>query len=213
MKLLEKIDNYFYEKNSKKEFYYILVLIALALGFLIYYYLYPFAKQYNNEAVNRYQSLIDKIQREKIQLNVLKVRKIKYQKDLQTLNKKMNELRKEKVFFNELTNLMDFAEFNRAKWADFVKNIIMDAKSEGLKVKLVKNTVFEEKDKKDLKNLPESMVVKKMSVGLELKGNYINFIHFIYKYENMKDLIRVEKMEVKDKHTFYVEFTLYGYEK
>ena len=57
------------------------------------------------------------------------------------------------------------------------------------------------------------MIVKKMSIGLELNGNYINFIHFIYKYEDRKDLIRVEKMKVKDRNDYYVEFTLYGYEK
>ncbi len=213
MRLLERIDKYFYEKSSKKEFFYALLLIVLALGFITYYYFYPYAKKYNEDAINRYENLVSKIQSEKVQLNVLKVRKIRYEKELQTLSKKMNELKKEQMFFSELINLMDFAEFNRAKWAEFVKNIILDAKSEGLKVKLVKNTIYEEKNNKKLKNLPKNIIVKKMSIGLELKGNYINFVHFIYKYEDVKDLIRVEKMEIKNKHDFYVEFSLYGYEK
>ena len=211
MNFLDKIDSYFYEKESKKEFYYILGLIVIALGFLIFYYIFPIAKDYYNNSINKYEDYISKIQTARVQLNVFKVRKIQEERKLQTLNKKINELKKEKVFFEELTNLMDFAEFNKAKWAAFVKNIIIDAKNEGLKVKLVKNIIYSSKNV--IKNMPKGTIVKQMSVGVELYGNYINFIHFIYKYENTKLLIRVTKMKIKDKHDFYVEFTVYGYEK
>ena len=211
MKFLEKIDTYFYEKESKKEFYYILGLIVLALGFLIFYYILPISKNYYNNAINQYENYISKIQTAKVQLNVLKIKKIQKERKLQTLNKKINELKKEQVFFEELTNLMDFAKFNKTKWASFVKNIIIDAKNEGLKVKLVENKIYLSKNA--IKNIPKGMVVKLMSIGLEVKGNYINFIHFIYKYENTKFLLRVTKMKIKNAHDFYVKFTLYGYEK
>ncbi len=211
MKMLERIDKYFYEKSSKKEFVYLLILLVLAIGFVIYYYIYPIAKNYQLKSKEEYLNTLTLLQQQKVQLNVLKVKKIQLQKQLQTLSKKLSELRKEKIFFDELTNLLDFAEFNQVKWAQFVKNVIMDAKAEGLKVKSVENKIFDEKEK--LKKLPSGMIVKKMSIGLELNGNYINFIHFIYKYEDRKDLIRVEKMKVKDRNDYYVEFTLYGYEK
>jgi len=213
MKLLDNIDKYFYEKSSKKELYYTLGLITFVLGFIIYYYIFPMVKQFNINSKNQYDNLISTIQRDKIQLNILRARNIQLQKKLQTLNKRLKELKKEKMFFDELTNLMDFAEFNRARWAEFVKNIIMDAKTEGLKVELVENKVYNENDKKEFNKLPSNMIVKKMSIALDLSGNYINFIHFIYKYEDRKDLIRVEEIKIKDRKHFYVKFTLYGYER
>ena len=210
MNFLDKIDNYFYEKSSKKEFYYALILIIFALGFVIFYYIFPIAKDYYKNSIKSYQKYVSKIQTEKIQLNVFRIRKLQEEKKLETLNKKLNELKKKELFFEELTNLMDFAEFNKAKWAEFVKNIILDAKNEGLKVKLIKNKIY---NIKEIKSPHKKIVVKQMSIGLELRGNYVNFIHFIYKYENTKLLIRVTKMKVKNKHEFYVEFTIYGYEK
>jgi len=213
MKLLDKIDKYFYEKESKKEFFYALGAIVLALGFIIYYYIFPAVQNFDKQSKDQYNNLVSTLQRERVQLNVLKVKNIQSQKKLQTLNKELKQLKKEKMFFDELTNLMDFAEFNKERWAEFVKNVISDAKSEGLKVTLVENKIYDENDKKEFKKLPSNLLVKKMSIGLKLKGNYINFIHFIYKYEDKKDLIRVEDMKIKDRHNYYVKFTLYGYEK
>ena len=215
MKLLDRIDNYFYEKGSKKELVYSIVLIVFVLGFLMFYYVLPIAKTFEEKAKSTYENVLSSLQREKVELNVLKAKKIQSQKKLQMISKQLNELKKEKIFFDELTNLMDFAQFNQARWAEFVKNIIIDAKNEGLRVKLVKNiTINEDKNKKtSLKKLPKSIIVKKMSIGLKLNGNYINFIHFIYKYEDRKDLIRVEKMKVNGRNDYYVEFSLYGYEK
>ena len=215
MKIIDKIDKYFYDKTFKKEFYYALVLLVFLIGFIIYYYIFPLVKDFDLKSKEHYNNLVTSIQEKRIRLNVLKAKDIQSEKKLQLFKKQLIELRKEKMFFDELTSLMDFAKFNQAKWANFVQNIISDAKHEGLKVKLVENDIYNgnEQDKKKFVKLPSNILVKKMSIGLNLNGNYINFIHFIYKYENRRDLIRVEKMEVKDRHDYYVKFTLYGYKK
>ena len=210
MNFLDKIDNYFYEKESKKEFYYISLLIIISLGFLVFYYILPISKSYYNNAINEYESYISKIQTARVQLNVFKIKKIQEEKHLQKLIKKINNLKKEKVVFEELISLLDFAKFDKSKWASFVKDIIIDAKKYGFKVKLIENKVF---TYKNVKKIKKNTILKQISIGIELKGNFINLIHFIYKYENMKSLIRITKMEIKNPHDFYVEFTIYGYKK
>lgn len=215
MNFLDKIDKYFYEKESKKEFFYALGAIVLALGFIIYYYVFPPLQDYDNKIIKKYNKLISSLKQDKLALMALRAQNIRLNKDLKMLKEKLQKVRKEKEFFNELVNVMDFATFNRAKWAEFVKNVIIDAQNEGLGVKLVENKIYnenEKNDKKENKKEPD-WITKKMSIGLNLDGSYLNFINFIYKYENRKDLIRVDKIEIKNKNNFYVEFVLYGYER
>jgi len=211
MNILERIDHYFYNK-SKKEFMYVVVLLILVIGFIYFYYIFPFAEKYEKNAFSNYQSKLNTLNVNKVQLNVLKIQNIKLKNSLRDLKNKILSLKKQKVFYNELVSLLDFAEFNRYKWAEFVKNVLDDAKSEGLKIKLLENTIVNENSKK-FKNMPKQIIVKKMSVGIDLNGNYKNFIHFLYKYESMKDLIRVEEMKIKSKTDQYVKIDLYGYEK
>jgi len=214
MNFLDKIDKYFYEKESKKEFFYTLGAIVLALGFIIYYYIFPPLQNNYNKILKKYKNAINLKQNKMIFL-ALKAQNIRLNKDLKMLKEKLQKVRKEKEFFNELVNAMDFVKFNEVKWAEFVKNVIIDAQNEGLGVKLVENKIYnenEKNDKKENKKEPD-WITKKMSIGLNLDGSYLNFINFIYKYENRKDLIRVDKIEIKNKNNFYVEFVLYGYER
>ena len=127
---------------------------------------------------------------------------------------KLINLKKQESFYEELTDLLDFARFNKQKWANYVKNLILDAKNEGMKVKLIENKIYDEDvNNTKLKNLPERLIVKKMSIGIELNGNYKNFIHYIYKYENLKDLLRIGAIKINSKNNYYVKFFLYGYKK
>jgi len=209
MNILNNIDKYFKEKDSKKEFVYTILSIVFALGFIIYYYIFPAINSFDVKAHKTYKKLKSDLQQEKIELNVLKAQDRQLRKSLKILKAKLKNVKKEKIFFDEITNLMDFAEFNMANWSSFVKDIIQNAKNEGLKVKLVENKIYNENDQKEGSNI----LVKKMSIALELKGNYINFLHFIYGYENKKELIRIEEMKIKNRNDYYVKFTVYGYGK
>jgi len=211
MNVLERIDQYFYNK-SKKDFIYVVILLIFVIGFVFFYYIFPFAEKYEKKAFSNYQSKLKSLNISKVELNALKIQNIKFKNNLRDLKNKILSLKKQKVFYNELVSLLDFAEFNRYKWAEFVKNVLDDAKNEGLKIKLLENKIVNANNNK-FKNMPKQIIVKKMSVGIDLNGNYKNFIHFLYKYESMKDLIRVEEMKIKSKTDQYIKIDLYGYEK
>ena len=288
MSILEKIDNYFYEKPSKKEFYYILGLIIAMIGFGFYYYIFPIAEDYHKKEEKRFQSLNNSIRNTQRDITLLKVRRVKLIKEEKDTRYTLKELKKDRVVFSQLVNVLDFAQFNRLKWARIVKNIIKDAKKDALEVMFIENQLLDEKSdklreinmqisslKKRIENLNEAMLLdssksafylkkigdyykeidklkkakeevlknyenmlihKKMKLGLDLKGDYINFIHFIYRYEDIKDLIRVSNIQIgskinikksKNKNSkkeepknedansihYYVEFIIYGYER
>ncbi len=213
MKLLKSIDNYFYT-HTKKDLIYSILGSAVLIGFVYFYFIYPNAESFEKAKEKEYNGLLQTLQQTQIQLNVFKAQKIKLSNNLKISKTKLVNLKKQKSFYQELTDLLDFAQFNREKWANYVKNLILDARDEGMKIKVIENEIFDgEINGTKLKNLPKSFIVKEMSIGIELNGNYRNFIHYLYKYENLKDLLRVESIKIKSKNLYYVKFTLYGYEK
>jgi ArsR family metal-binding transcriptional regulator len=102
-------------------------------------------------------------------------------------------------------SLLDFAEFNKYKWANYVKNVVDNAKNEGLKLIDFKNELY--KDKKN------SLINKKMDIIVNVNGEYKNLIYYIYKYENTKELLRVNELKINDKGNYMIKFSLYGYKK
>jgi len=211
MSVFNKIDQYFYKK-SKKDFIYMVILLIMTIGFVYFYYVFPLAKNYESNALSNYQTKLDNFNRDKIQLNVLKIQHVQLKNKVRDLQSKFFSLKKQTVYYTQFITLLDFAKFNKYKWAQFVKNVLDDAKNEGLKIKVLENKIVNENIDK-FKNMPKQIIVKKMSVGIGLSGNYKNFIHFLYKYESMKDLIRVGEMKIKSKTEQYIEIDLYGYEK
>ena len=213
MKILNKLDNYFY-KSTKKDFLYIILAAVFLIGFIYFYFIYPRAKNFEVSKQNTYTHFVQALNHTKIQLNIFRVQKIKLSNQLKVLSSELINLKKQKAFYLELTNLLDFAEFNKQKWANYVKNIIFEAKNEGMKVKLIENKIYDgHLNNSKLKIFPNNIIVKKMSIGIKLNGNYRNFLHYVYKYENIKDLMRVEAIDITSKNSYYVKFTLYGYKK
>lgn len=205
MKLLNQLDEYFYSKSSKKEFYYAIVMIVFLLGFIIYYYIFPIAQSFEENSVKHYNKLNTDIRNLQMRVNILNAKKMRLKKDYQSFNKKLKNLNKEALFIEELVKLLDFVKFNEYKWASYVKKAVFNAKNEGLKVEIIQNKLLNDTNK--------SKIQPKAEITLELNGNYLNFIHFIYINESLKDLIRVKEMNIKDKHNFDVTFVLYGYEQ
>ena len=213
MKLLKNIDDYFYA-HTKKEFMYSILGSVLLIGFIYFYFIYPNAENFEKVVEKKYNNLLQTLQQTRIKLNVFKTQKVRLSNDLKISKIKLINLKKQKSFYQELVNLLDFARFNDTKWANYVKNIIYDAKKEDLNIKVIENKIFDEDaNNTKFKNLPKSLIVKEMSIGIELNGNYKNFIHYLYKYENLKDLLRVETIKIKSTNLYYVKFILYGYEK
>jgi hypothetical protein len=114
------------------------------------------------------------------------------------------------MFYTELANLLDFAEFDQYKWANLVRETVTDAKNKGMEVTKVENQIYDINTTKN-DEMPE--IVKRMDIGIELEGKYKNFIYYLYNYENRKELIRVKEMKITSPSTFYVKFSVYGYDR
>ena len=200
MSVLSRIDDFF-SNRSKKDFGYMILLIFILFSFIIFYYIFPIVKKFENQAYINYQTKLKSLNNSKIQLRVYRIEFLKSQNRLKELKNQFLSLKKQKVFYQELSNLLDFAQFNKYKWAVFVKNLIDDAKNEGLKVKLLKNDANETSDE---------LIAKKISLDIDLIGNYKNFIYFLYTYESRKDLLRIEKINIKSPTHQYIKINLYG---
>jgi len=209
MAIFDKIDSY-YEMKGKKEFYYTLLAIVLAIGFIVFYFITPKASTFASSNEQKFRQFTQSLNQNLMELNGFKAQNIRIQRELKEMHMKFITLNKNKIYYSQLVNLLDFAHFNKQKWAYFVKNSIIDAKAQGLEVKLVKNIYDENKSMK--KNiLSNEVIVKKINFKLDLKGGYKNFIHYMYEYENMKPLIRVNSFKIIAPDIYDIEFSLYGY--
>ncbi|QCT94277.1 hypothetical protein FE773_03505 [Caminibacter mediatlanticus TB-2] len=213
MKLFDRIDEYFYSK-SKKEFIYTILLFIILVAFIIYYFIYPIAQQYNKKQESQFHSLTTKLNNLKITNNVLQARINLLNKKIKQQTLELATLSKKKMFYNELANLLDFAEFDQYKWAKLVKDTVNDAKAKGMLVTNVENKIYDVNiinNNKQTNKLPK--IIKRMDIGIELEGKYKNFIYYLYNYENRKELIRVKEMKITSPSTFYVKFSVYGYDR
>jgi len=207
--IFDKIDSY-YKIKGKKEFYYTLLAVILAVGFIIFYFITPKASDFANSNEQRFKQFTQNLNQNIMELNGFKAQNIRIQRELKQMHTKLITLNKNKIYYSQLVNLLDFAHFNKQKWGRFVKNSIIDAKAGGLEVKLVKN-IYDE-NKSIQKNIVlNKLIVKKINFALNLEGTYKNFIYYMYKYENMKPLIRVNDFKIIAPNKYYIEFSLYGY--
>ena len=203
MKLIREIDNYFYEK-SPKDTLMVYLMILLVIGFVVFYFLLPQAQKYRDKQLNTYNKTKTQLQTLQTRKNVLNIQIITLRKKIKNLTLEKAALKKQKDFYDELANLLDFVEFNQYKWGEFVKNLVINAKKEGLKVLGFSNQLFDE---------DKGLINKKMEINLRVRGEYKNLLYFIYQYEDIRDLLRIEDIKISKDRNFEVKFILYGYEK
>jgi hypothetical protein len=209
MKFFDKIDAYF-EERPKKDFVYSVILAVFVLGFLIYYFIFPVASKYAQTQEKKYDNLVTQLSNLKVRLNVYNARISLLSRKIKEKQNELASLNKKKIFYSELVNLLDFAEFDQYKWANIVRSTVKDAKNKGMIVKGVTNKIYDVKIKTG-KKMPD--IVKRMDIGISLEGKYKNFIYYLYSYENRKELIRVKEMNITSPATFVVTFSVYGYNK
>jgi len=203
MKLINEIDNYFYKK-SPKDTVMVYLMILIIIGFVVFYFLLPQAYKYRDTQLNIYNKTKAQLQTLQTRKNILNAQILSLRKKIKNLTLEKTALKKQKDFYEELANLLDFVEFNQYKWGNFVKNLVINAKKEGLKVLGFTNQVFS--DSKGLIN-------KKMEVNVKVGGGYKNLLYFIYQYEDVRDLLRIENIKINKDKNYEIKFTLYGYEK
>ncbi len=222
--IFDKIDSYF-EGRDKKEFYYVLAFIVLLIGFVIYYYIFPLAQGYKEKEENLNKDLKEEIAKLNNDISVLRSKIFALNKKISQLKSDLGKVKKEKIFYEELAKLLDFVNFNQYVWGQFVKGCVDDARRNGLEVVDIKNVLYtqQKKEPKRVKKLSrkkevkkpqkQKFISKKLDVTLTLKGDYKNFIWYIYDYENRKELIRVSQMKILSPNSFSVTFSLYGKEQ
>jgi len=202
MMIIKKIDDYFYSK-PKKDFYSMLAAIGIGIGFVFFYFIYPQINAFKSRTEKEYNKMTEEVKKLKTDLRLKKLESIRFENDVKDVKKELVTLKNKEDLYKNLVSLLDFTKFNREKWSTFVKNIILFA-NKNMEVQLIENQV-------DTNST--GLISKKLEVGLKLKGNYIDFVNFIYHYEDMKELIRVNKIETNSTDNFYIKFILYGYEE
>ena len=204
MKLIENIDNYFYSKPLKDTLMFYLLLVVV-IGFIGFYFVLPYAQKYRDTQFKQFQNSKNTLQSLIVKNNIFNTKIYSLKKRVKKLTLKKITLKKQKDFYDELVDLLDFTKFNKYKWGKFVKNLVLNAKKEGLHVLGFTNKIFATNNK--------GVINKKMEINVKLNGEYKNLIYFIYRYENLKDLLRVEGININKKNIYNIKFTLYGYEK
>ncbi|AZV46962.1 hypothetical protein C3L23_06655 [Nautilia sp. PV-1] len=203
MKVINRIDDYFYKK-SPKDTMMVYLMILVVIGFVVFYFLLPQAKNYRDTQMNIYIKTKSQLVSLKTKRNVLNAQIITLRKKIKNLILEKTALKKQKDFYDELANLLDFVQFNQYKWGEFVKDLVKNAKKEGLKVLGFTNKVY---------NNDKGLINKKMEINLNVSGAYKNLLYLIYQYEDLRDLLRIEGITIDKNKNFKVKFTLYGYEK
>ena len=202
--LLNKIDDYLYKKE-KKEIILIYLMIILLVGLVFFYFITPSLDEYNKKEEEKYQTLKSKLENLKTQQMVFSTRIVSLQNKIKILNLEKISLNKQKDFYYELTNLLDFIYFNQYKWGNFVKNVVENSDRYALEVKEIENKIYDTNTTK--------LINKKMDIALQLKGPFLNLLSFLYFYENKKDLIRISELEMDSNESYNIKFSMYGYEK
>ena len=204
LNIIDKIDQSFYNK-SKQDIALTYFLAVLVIGFIFFYFIIPQIRAYKISEYNKNISL--KTQKRTLinENRVLSTQILTKNKTIKQLAIQKNLLIKQKTYFNELSDLLNFIDFNKEKWSKFVKNLVKNAQKEGLKVESFSNIIFNNKKVKGIN--------EKVMFTVKLKGTYKNFIYFLYLYENRKDLLRVTGISMDSKREYVVNFVMYGYEK
>jgi len=208
MSVLKKIDKYFYE-HSAKDALYIYLLLAILIGFIMFYFVYPATKSYSKNQEKQYLKLVNDKQSLESTRNVLQTRITLMNKRIKELTSKLEVLNKQKTFYNELTSLLSFANFDQYKWAQLVKESVDAAKSEGMRVIKLSNNIYDDKNVTKKSNF----LVKRMDMDIYLKGDYKNFIFYVYNFENRKDLITVSEINITSPVDYKLKISVYGFVK
>jgi len=201
--MIRKLDALF-EGKSKKDIIYMHLAAISLIGFIAFYFIYPIASSYSSKEEKQFKNNSDKLNTLKIKRNVYTAQIALLMRDKNKIMKEKNNLYKQKMFFNDLVDLLDFAKFDKYKWANYVQNIVYNAKNEGLKLMKFENYLYDDNN---------TTINKKMDVIINTTGKFKNFISYIYKYENTKELIRVNELNISDKGEYMIKFTLYGYKE
>lgn len=199
-KLLDKLDKFLetQKESEQKLFFFLPVLL---FGFLSYYFLYPMTNQNLENSINENKSLQSKISNLKTTNNGLKNQNLKLSTILKKADKILIDLRKDKNEMDSLINQLDFLKFDLNKWAEFYNNIPNLAQKYNLLIKNLENEMNIENS--------ENLINKKMTLTIDVYGNFINLIKFMNEFESKKELVKIKSIKIDNRHMIVV-IEIYG---
>jgi ribosomal protein L22 len=203
------LDRYF-EGKSLKENIILFLIVASAITFLMFYIFFP--KIYKLEKKEK-----TSLQHNEKTLKELKVKKKAFNAQTKVLTNIIAKTEKENkiltnqnMFFKDILNTLDIIVFKDKNWINYVQNIVKNANKKGLKI-LSLNTVHFDKDKNLTKN--NKPVVKKMEININLKGNFLNLLSYMYDYEKNKNLLKIENFNISEDNNYSLKISIYGERK
>ena len=194
MSRLDKLDNYY---NSRKptEAWFMVLLAAGILGYIIHLLVYPTAESAKKSAENKNKQLKkDKLSAERYLRSIsgptgtdrtYLVRK----KDAIITNKEnqvndyRTKLAKIKGSFNQMNSIM----YNHGNWSKFLDKIALDAKGNGLKVFEISNKNYDQ----------NGTFGKVLDVNIKCKGKYSNILLFMNDLETTELVSNVSYATIK----------------
>ncbi len=136
---MEKIDNYFSSKSETEKWLIIIVLSSM-IGYIVYIYLYPYAKERFTQSNLTRKKLLKKISEEETYLSSITVggdRNFYVKKFDRDIKKKKGQIKdykyKIKVLEKSFQKLSEVL-FNRQNWAQFLDSITLRAHVNGVKI-------------------------------------------------------------------------------
>ena len=201
-KLLDQLDEFLEsQKDSEQKVFFFLPV--LLFGFLSYYFLYPVTDENLKNSVQESNSLKTKILATKNDNIRLKNSNLRLSAIIKKEDKALVILHKNQKEVDELVKELMFLKFDLNKWADFYNKIPNMAQKAHLIIQSLQNDMLLESNK--------ALINKKMSLKINLTGNFVDFIKFMNKFESKKELVKIKSIEINGLNMI-LEIDIYGAE-
>jgi len=193
----DKIDNYLKGKKSS-ELSLVFLMVFVAIGFVIYSYLFPVTEKMLKKTKNTHKNIHSKLNQEKAYLN-----STTRNGDKNFIIKKMNlEVKKQKNLLEDVkysnayvdTKLkeLSYLLFNDKNWAKFLDSIAFIAKKYGIEIALIGNS-FSEPNLQEIKQV--------LTVQINFNGEFNNILKFINELEESELVVDINNLNLESSDT------------
>jgi hypothetical protein len=204
-KRLEKLDN-FLELQKENEQKVILLLPFILIPFLVYYFIFPITDNLqndvsmeNNQINNKINDKRNQIFQKTAKINLLNAKYIQ-------IESKLKKAKQTEFVMRNLMEEVKFLIFDFNRWSNIYNSIPKYIKNNNLLLLKLDNELFLNKitNKKNLVNL-------KMSISLDVIGDFKNVVKLIHEFEEKKYIVKVESFKTNGIKS-YIKINIYGAE-
>ncbi|AQW86109.1 hypothetical protein CPIN18021_0909 [Campylobacter pinnipediorum subsp. caledonicus] len=191
--ILDKLDNYFEQKNQSEVS---IIFIGAALFTIIIIYLIAFDSSTNFFESNRdrHADIDTKLSNTNHYLKSVSSADGDIEFEINRQTKALNLLNKTLYNKIEMNNYFDkrlrelsYLLFNEQNWANFVDNMVLLAKSTGIQILNLHN---------EFKNPGYQKIEQFLNIDIYAKGNFKSLINYINKIEESKLVVDLNKLDI-----------------